>query len=212
MTAEHNERGDFVHIKENICDQVADTAFNARVPTDKELGGIEKPVSQLFPESAPYCDVYLTPKFDYDYDKAVSLNCDSDDDKKRVVRSHKDKQWDKMEEGAKDVRDQIKQEEWVKVEAAFDNLNKLLAKAAALVAKEGIPPFYFKLLVQIEETVDRNLEDKAAVKKLAKSSAKSLNSLKQVRCVSVVRVIACVLVPVCVCVSVRVFRPRAGGL
>merc|ERR1711924_84189 len=42
---------------------------------DNELGGIEQPVSQLFPESAPYCDVYLTPKFDYDFEKAADLNC-----------------------------------------------------------------------------------------------------------------------------------------
>ena len=47
---------------------------------DKELGGIEEPVSQLFPEAAPYCDVYLTPKFDYDLEKAEELNCPEHDE------------------------------------------------------------------------------------------------------------------------------------
>ena len=42
---------------------------------DNELGGIEEPVSQLFPESAPYCDIYLTPQFDYDFEKAEDLDC-----------------------------------------------------------------------------------------------------------------------------------------
>lgn len=53
-------------------------AVNKGYIIDKELGGIEKPVSQLFPESAPFCDVYLTPKADYDYEKAKSLNCNSE--------------------------------------------------------------------------------------------------------------------------------------
>ena len=51
----------------------------------------------------------------------------------------------------------------MKVEASFDALNKQLAKAAALVAKEGIPAFYFKALVLLEERVEKNLEDKVNV-------------------------------------------------
>ena len=44
-----------------------------------DLGGVEEPIYQLFPLSAPYCDVYLTPKLDYDLEKAKELNCDSDE-------------------------------------------------------------------------------------------------------------------------------------
>ena len=42
---------------------------------NKELGGIEAPISQLFQTSAPFCDLDLTPKFDYDLEKAEMLNC-----------------------------------------------------------------------------------------------------------------------------------------
>ena len=35
---------------------------------DSELGGIEQPASQLFSMNAPYCDIDLTPKFNYDID------------------------------------------------------------------------------------------------------------------------------------------------
>ena len=42
-----------------------------------DLGGVEEPVYQLFPLTAPYCDVYLTPKFDGDLEKARELNCGS---------------------------------------------------------------------------------------------------------------------------------------
>ena len=40
-----------------------------------QLGGQETPVSQLFQTSAPYCNVDLTPKFDYDFEKATLINC-----------------------------------------------------------------------------------------------------------------------------------------
>ena len=42
---------------------------------DSELGGEDEVVTQLFSENVPYCDLDLTPKFDYDLDKAVLLNC-----------------------------------------------------------------------------------------------------------------------------------------
>ena len=41
----------------------------------KELGTLAKPVDGLFPKTAPYCDVDLTPRWDYDLEKAELLNC-----------------------------------------------------------------------------------------------------------------------------------------
>ena len=63
--------------------------------------------------------------------------------------------------------------------AAFDNVNKMLAKAATLVAKEGIPDFYFKMLILLETECDRATESKAALKSLNSSNAKAVNTLKQ---------------------------------
>jgi Bacterial extracellular solute-binding proteins, family 5 Middle len=42
---------------------------------DKVLGQMECPVNNIFPLHAPYCDVDLTPKWDYDIEKARLLNC-----------------------------------------------------------------------------------------------------------------------------------------
>ena len=42
---------------------------------DKEFAGLEQPVNQFLPLSAPYCDVDLNPKWDYDLEKALLLNC-----------------------------------------------------------------------------------------------------------------------------------------
>jgi ABC-type transport system substrate-binding protein len=44
---------------------------------DNELGGIERPVDNIFPLDAPYCDLDLTPRWDYDFEKAILLNCNA---------------------------------------------------------------------------------------------------------------------------------------
>merc|ERR1712176_1517589 len=41
-----------------------------------DSNGLEvKPVDEVFPKDAPYCDVDLTPRWDYDLEKAMFLNC-----------------------------------------------------------------------------------------------------------------------------------------
>ena len=42
---------------------------------EEEFAGLEQPISQLLPISAPYCDVDLSPACGYDIDKALLLNC-----------------------------------------------------------------------------------------------------------------------------------------
>jgi len=42
---------------------------------DRELHGLAKPVDALFPKTAPDCDFDLTPRWDYDIEKANLLNC-----------------------------------------------------------------------------------------------------------------------------------------
>jgi len=49
-------------------------AVNKNPIIQSELSGFESPTSQLFSQSVPYCDVDLTPKFDYDFEKAKLLS------------------------------------------------------------------------------------------------------------------------------------------
>jgi len=42
---------------------------------DSELYGMAEPVDALFPKNAPYCGVDLTPRWDYDFEKAQLLRC-----------------------------------------------------------------------------------------------------------------------------------------
>ena len=41
-----------------------------------------------------------------------SGSSDSDDDKKRVVKSHRDKKWDQMKEMIEDMKNHIKINDW----------------------------------------------------------------------------------------------------
>ena len=50
-------------------------AVNKNPIIEAELSGFESPTGQLFSKNAPYCDVDLTPRFDYDLEKAEFLNC-----------------------------------------------------------------------------------------------------------------------------------------
>ncbi|KAL7484037.1 hypothetical protein ACHAW6_009683 [Cyclotella cf. meneghiniana] len=53
-------------------------AINKAEFINKEFSGLEQPVNQLLPLSAPYCDVDLNPKWNYDIEKALLLNCGDD--------------------------------------------------------------------------------------------------------------------------------------
>jgi nickel transport system substrate-binding protein len=50
-------------------------AIDKSVFIEEEFAGLEQPVSQLLPFSAPYCNVDLSPKWAYDFQKAELLNC-----------------------------------------------------------------------------------------------------------------------------------------
>ena len=55
-------------------------AVNKAEIVEKEFGGLERPVSSLFPENAPFSDIDLLPRWDYDIEKARFLNCAALDD------------------------------------------------------------------------------------------------------------------------------------
>lgn len=85
---------------------------------------------------------------------------DDDDDGKRVVRSHKDKRWDQMTETINKMKNSIKNNDWNAVTEDFAALHKLLEKAKQIVAKEGLPTFYFKALLTLDAALQKALADK----------------------------------------------------
>ena len=66
-----------------------------------------------------------------------------------VVRSARDKKWDNLAQTADSLKNHIKINDWNAVTADFDSLNKQLEKAKQIVAKEGVPTFYFSALIAL---------------------------------------------------------------
>ena len=87
---------------------------------------------------------------------------DDDDDGKRVVRSHKDKRWEQMTETITKMKNSMKNNDWNAVTEDFASLHKLLDKAKQIVAKEGVPTFYFKALLSLDGCLQKALADKPA--------------------------------------------------
>merc|ERR1711920_48574 len=52
-------------------------AVNKAAIVDTELAGSSIVADSLFPKDAPYCNMDLTPRWDYDIEKARLLNCPS---------------------------------------------------------------------------------------------------------------------------------------
>jgi nickel transport system substrate-binding protein len=64
-------------------------AIDKSAIVEKELGGLQKVVDNVFPRDAPNCDVDLTPRWDYDFEKASLLFCDDHDDEEKEKGSSK---------------------------------------------------------------------------------------------------------------------------
>jgi ABC-type transport system substrate-binding protein len=53
-------------------------AIDKKYLVKKELGGFTEPADNVFPRDMPYCDVDLTPHWDYDLEKAILVSCEGD--------------------------------------------------------------------------------------------------------------------------------------
>jgi translation initiation factor 3 subunit C len=108
-----------------------------------------------------------------------ALDSDSESDEEvRVVKSAKDRSWEAIKVGVSKVRNNLKINDWNGVQTGFDDLNKQMEKAKALVAKDGVPNFYVKLLVDLEDSLVTTLKNKEAVKKMSATNTRSLNRMK----------------------------------
>lgn len=94
------------------------------------------------------------------------------DEEKRVVRSAKDKKWEVLTSIIKAMKNHIKINDWVSIAKDFDALVKGLEKAANVVAKEGVPSFFFKAILFLEKTLEDTFGDKDLKKKMNALNAK----------------------------------------
>jgi translation initiation factor 3 subunit C len=100
----------------------------------------------------------------------------------RVVKSQKDRKWDSMKEGIVRIRNARKNSDWPMIQDEFANVNKLVEKSKMLIIQSGLPPFYIKMLAEVEDHVQLALKDKEAIKKMKPVVSRALNQMKlQVR-------------------------------
>jgi len=108
----------------------------------------------------------------------ASSSSEEEVDVKRVVKSTRDKRYDELTETIQRIRNHMKINDWNSIHTEFEKLNKLLQKANQIIQKEGIPRFYIKALVVLEDFVKTTHENKSKVTMNA-TNAKSFNAMRQ---------------------------------
>lgn len=111
--------------------------------------------------------------------KMYTYESDSEsEDEVREVKSHKDKAWDDMVVTIKKMKMAMKIDDWSSILDEFKALNKIVDRSKMLIIKNGLPPFYIRILYDIENLVTETLKDKVKVKGFKAMVSKSFNTMK----------------------------------
>ena len=116
----------------------------------------------------------------------LGFESSSEEDEKRVVRTEKEKRWDLIQGTIRMLKNHMKINDWQSIVNDFDLVNKQLAQAKNVVAKEGIPKFYFKAMLELEDFANESFVSMKAEKsekggkKFNALNAKALSTMKQV--------------------------------
>lgn len=108
---------------------------------------------------------------------------DDEEDTKRVVRSAKEKRYESLHTIIKAIRNSKKINDFNKMESSFVELCKAYDKAKPVIAKEepngDTPKFYLRILVEMDDLINKTWEDKDMRKNMNKNNSKSLGALRQ---------------------------------
>lgn len=113
------------------------------------------------------------------FNKQSLLLSDDEEDTKRVVRSAKDKRFEELTNTIKTIRNAMKIRDMSKCLEEFEQLCRAFLKSKTIMDKEGVPPFYIRLLADLEDYLNQLWEDKEGKKKMNKNNAKALSTLRQ---------------------------------
>ncbi|KHJ75886.1 eukaryotic translation initiation factor 3 subunit 8 [Oesophagostomum dentatum] len=106
---------------------------------------------------------------------------DSEDEEKRVVRTHKEKKFKELKDLIKQVNNAKNNKDFTKILSAFDDLVKVYEKSKTVFARQNIstPRFYIRYLVDLEDFVLGFWDNKEAKGALSKVNLKALTNLRQ---------------------------------
>lgn len=102
------------------------------------------------------------------------------EDEVRVVKSQKDKAWESIRDCVTRMRSAMKINDWSSLHDEFELLGKQIEKSKMLIMKEGLPKFYIKMLMDLEDFVTAMVKDKEAQKKMKPLMLRSFNRMKLV--------------------------------
>ncbi|KAH7474605.1 hypothetical protein PRIC1_013268 [Phytophthora ramorum] len=106
---------------------------------------------------------------------AVQSDSDSDEEV-RVVKSAKDKALENMERNCAAIRNHMKINDWTQIQSEFDELCKQLERAKKTIS--GLPAFYLRAMVALEDFLSEKVKNKAEQKKMSKENSKALIRMK----------------------------------
>ncbi|VDN51587.1 unnamed protein product [Dracunculus medinensis] len=102
---------------------------------------------------------------------------------KRVVKAHKDRKFEELKDLIKQAKNSrnIKDMSKLLSSNAVEELWKVFEKTKAVLSRQGIstPRFYIRILVELEDFVNEQWEDKDARKAMSKANSKGLTTLRQ---------------------------------
>ncbi|XP_025093059.1 eukaryotic translation initiation factor 3 subunit C-like isoform X2 [Pomacea canaliculata] len=104
---------------------------------------------------------------------------DDEEDARRIVRSEKDKRYEELRDIIKTLKNHKKIKDMASVLTDFESLGRAYDKARKVVDKEGIPRFYLRCLVELEDFVTESWEDREWRKTISKNNSKGLTTLRQ---------------------------------
>jgi len=112
-------------------------------------------------------------------DKWVMSDDSDSEDSVRVVKSAKTRAFESFEANVKQIRNAMKIRDFAKVQNQFEELTKSMTKSKKLIdAHGGVPRFFVRILVDLEDFVKTSLADKAGFKKLSPTNGRALNRMK----------------------------------
>jgi len=96
----------------------------------------------------------------------------------RVAKSKQDRAWDDIRECVTKIRNSMKTQDWSSCEEHWKECCRKMETSKKRIQEKGIPPFYIKLLVGMEDTL--NALNKEALRKMKAAVGKAAANLKTI--------------------------------